>query len=90
MTFSVIPIGNELSNIELIKILIEFFESSESLISFVDDRKGHDFRYSVDFSKATKDLGWFPKTDFSNAIHETCAWYSKEKENFEVIFKNIN
>ena len=75
--------GNELENIELVKILISISDSilgrkkdsSLNLISLVNDRKGHDFRYAVDFSKISKELGWKPITVFENAIFNTVNWY---------------
>jgi dTDP-glucose 4,6-dehydratase len=61
----------ELSNLELVHLLITEIDhqlgnpkghSTKALISFVEDRKGHDFRYAIDHSKLTKDLGWEPTT----------------------------
>jgi dTDP-glucose 4,6-dehydratase len=75
--------GNELSNIELInKIILEMDkildrpeESSLSLIKYVEDRKGHDFRYAIDCSKLSSELGWHPQKDFKDAIKSTIKWY---------------
>lgn len=52
------------SNIKIIKKVLKIMNKPESLISFVEDRKGHDRKYSVDYSKALGELGWLPETDF--------------------------
>ena len=49
--------------------------SSENLISFVNDRLGHDYRYAVDISKIKNELGWIPKTNFIDSIKKTINWY---------------
>ncbi len=75
--------GNELSNIELINIIISKMDRilnrdhdfSKSLIEFVEDRKGHDFRYAIDYSKLSKKLNWSPKYNFDEAIEDTIKWY---------------
>ena len=49
-----------------------------SMIEFVNDRKGHDFRYAIDYSKARINLDWEPLKDFESGIRETIAWYIAE------------
>jgi len=66
--------GNELTNLQLTRILVELCGRDESAISYVKDRLGHDFRYSVDCSKA-RALGWEPTIDVSDGLSETVAWY---------------
>ncbi len=60
---SVYNIGgqNELTNLQITKILLQQLQASEDLISFVADRPGHDKRYALDISKIQKELGWSPK-----------------------------
>ena len=73
----------ELSNLELVHFLIAEIDKqlgntdghSTSLISFVEDRKGHDFRYAIDHSKLTKDLGWKPTTSLKEGLKTTVSWY---------------
>ena len=48
---------------------------SDDLIEFVEDRPGHDFRYSLDSSKIKSELDWSVKTDFDNGIEKTINWY---------------
>ena len=77
--------GNELSNMELINKLILLMDKtlcrssgySKKLISFIKDRKGHDFRYSIDFSKLKNELGWSPKTSFEKGLKITVDSYLK-------------
>lgn len=73
----------ELSNLELVNLLIAEIDNqlgnpkgySTSLISFVEDRKGHDFRYAIDHSKLTKDLRWKPATSLKEGLKTTVSWY---------------
>jgi len=67
--------GEEITNLELIKIILNHLNKPESLIKFVEDRKGHDRRYFMDSSQSYKDLMWNPKTKFINGIKETVEWY---------------
>ena len=75
----------EISNIDLAKLIIKIFDKknlnpigfSDKLIQFVNDRAGHDFRYSIDHNKITKELGWRPKTNFYDGVNETIKWYLK-------------
>ncbi len=67
--------GNEKPNVWITKKLIELVGKDESMIKPVADRLGHDRRYSVDCSKIEKELGWKPKTDFSDALEKTVKWY---------------
>jgi dTDP-glucose 4,6-dehydratase len=48
---------------------------SEDLIEFVQDRPGHDFRYSLNFDKIKNELGWTPKVDFDSGFENTIKWY---------------
>jgi len=69
--------GLELSNLALAKMLLEIFEMPSDQISFVENRKGHDFRYSVDWSKINKTLGYEPRKDFASNLNSTVDWYLK-------------
>ena len=74
---------NEINNLELVKMIIDIADnilkrpkgSSTKLISFVKDRKGHDFRYAIDNSKISKILGWQPQTSFSDGLTKTISSY---------------
>lgn len=71
--------GQELTNIEIAKILIENMGFDESVIDFVKDRKGHDLRYSVNWEKIHTQLGYAPTIDFSSGIVETIEWYKNHE-----------
>jgi dTDP-glucose 4,6-dehydratase len=77
--------GKELTNIELTKIILSELKKSEEFIEFVEDRLGHDFRYSVDYSKINKDLGYSPKISFEDGMRATINWYMENKEWWENI-----
>ena len=64
----------EKSNIGVVRDIVSLMGSSH-LIHFVKDRLGHDFRYAIDHSKITKELGWKPKTDFNIGIRKTIKFY---------------
>ena len=70
--------GNELTNLEITHRLLEMLSKDESSIEYVEDRKGHDFRYSLDGSKLKK-MGWKPKYDFETALEQTVRWYIENK-----------
>ncbi|MCR4278467.1 MAG: dTDP-glucose 4,6-dehydratase [bacterium] len=65
----------ERSNAELTNILLFEMGMSSDMIQRVKDRPGHDLRYGIDFSKAEKEFGWYPKTPFLHGIRRTIAWY---------------
>ncbi len=67
--------GKEITNIDLAKIILSELDMGTEFIKFVDDRKGHDFRYSVDCSRANRELGYIPKIDFNEGILKTIEWY---------------
>jgi dTDP-glucose 4,6-dehydratase len=77
--------GNELRNIDLVRALIRLVDAalgrpdgeSESLITFVTDRAGHDFRYAADISKIARTLGWRPRVAFEEGLRRTVEWYTK-------------
>ncbi|MED5361994.1 MAG: dTDP-glucose 4,6-dehydratase [Actinomycetota bacterium] len=66
--------GNEISNFELTQILLALCERDESAIVNVDDRPGHDFRYSID-SARVRNLGWSPRIDLEAGLVTTVDWY---------------
>jgi dTDP-glucose 4,6-dehydratase len=67
--------GRELSNEEITKIILKLMDKDEDTIEYVDDRKGHDFRYSVNWNKASDKLGYKPKINFEDGLAETISWY---------------
>ncbi|WP_082088188.1 dTDP-glucose 4,6-dehydratase [Methanosarcina sp. WH1] len=78
--------NNEKTNIDIVKTIIKILSEklperdiSESLISFIEDRKGHDRRYAIDATKIDQELGWKPQIDFEDGIRMTVDWYLNNK-----------
>jgi dTDP-glucose 4,6-dehydratase len=68
--------GYELPNIEIARILLSMKGVGEEMITYVTDRPGHDFRYSIDSNKAKRELGWHPATDFTTGMRATWEYYA--------------
>jgi dTDP-glucose 4,6-dehydratase len=66
--------GNEVRNVDLTRMLLRLAERPESLIKKVQDRQGHDLRYSLDTTKL-RALGWQPQIAFEQGLNETVRWY---------------
>ncbi|MDR0851651.1 MAG: dTDP-glucose 4,6-dehydratase [Clostridiales Family XIII bacterium] len=71
---------NEMTNIDIVKLIISALDKSESLITYVTDRKGHDLRYAIDPTKITNELGWTPETMFADGIKITIDWYLNNRD----------
>ena len=67
--------ASERRNVEIAKAIMRLLGESQSLIVPVKDRPGHDWRYAMDFSKASRELGWNPVRDFEEGLNETVGWY---------------
>lgn len=73
--------GNtEKTNLEIVKRICAELGKPESLIIFVEDRKGHDKRYAIDSTKIKKELGWIPESNFDEALKKTIQWYLENKD----------
>lgn len=70
--------NNEKANIDVVKLILKTLGKSEDLIQFVEDRKGHDFRYAIDSSKIKRELGWEPSVTFEEGIQKTIQWYANK------------
>ena len=68
---------NELDNITIVKKILKIMGKSYKNIEFVDERPGHDFRYSLDSSKIKKELKWSPNLNFDKNLEDTIGWYIK-------------
>lgn len=71
---------NEMKNIDIVKLILSNLNKPDTLIAFVQDRKGHDLRYAINPEKIHRELGWTPKTNFSTGIKSTIEWYLKNTE----------
>lgn len=65
----------EKTNLEVVKTILKLMGKNEDLIEFVEDRPGHDIRYSLDSTKIREQLGWRPKHKFKEGIKKTVEWY---------------
>ncbi|RMG34906.1 MAG: dTDP-glucose 4,6-dehydratase [Planctomycetota bacterium] len=70
----------ELRNIDLTRRLLALLGKPESLIRFVEDRPGHDWRYAIDASKAKRELGWEPTIRFEDGLRDTITWYREHAD----------
>lgn len=70
---------NERKNIDIVRLICKALGKSESLITYVADRKGHDMRYAIDPTKIHNELGWLPETKFEDGIQKTIRWYLDNK-----------
>lgn len=75
-----ISAGEEKTNLQVAKTILEMLGKGEDLIEFVDDRPGHDARYSLDSSKIREQLGWRPQRSFAEGIQKTVDWYLQNEE----------
>ncbi|MFH8933675.1 dTDP-glucose 4,6-dehydratase [Streptomyces griseosporeus] len=75
--------GTELSNRELTALLLDALGCGWDMVEHVTDRKGHDLRYSVDWSKARRELGYRPRRDLTSGLAETVAWYREHRDWWE-------
>jgi dTDP-glucose 4,6-dehydratase len=67
--------GHELTNNEITGLILEAMGADELSIEYVEDRKGHDLRYSVDWTKINRELGYEPQVKFEDGLRETIQWY---------------
>jgi len=80
----------EKQNIEVAKAILKLLGKGEELIEFVKDRPGHDFRYSLDTTKAKRELGWEAKTSFDEGLKKTVEWYIEHLKWVEEKVKYLN
>lgn len=66
----------EVENIDITRTILKTLGKPESLINYVEDRKGHDQRYAIDFTKLTDATGWTPKVSFEEGMRQTIEWYT--------------
>jgi dTDP-glucose 4,6-dehydratase len=77
--------NNEIDNLTIIKKILLVMGKSTDMITFVDDRPGHDFRYSLDSKKIENELGWIKKVNFEDGMNKTINWYLENKKWWETI-----
>ena len=84
-----ISANNEISNVQIVNKILEIMGKSNDLIEFVEDRPGHDQRYSLDSSKIKNEFGWSTKINFEEGIRKTIEWYEKNFSYYESISNEI-
>jgi dTDP-glucose 4,6-dehydratase len=80
--------GTELTNIQVAKLILRILGKDEKLIEYVEDRKGHDFRYSIDCSKIQNELGYKSQTLFEDGLLNTINWYTANQNWWRPLRKN--
>ena len=81
--------NNERTNLDIARAVLKELGKPESLISFVPDRPGHDFRYAIDASKIERELGWTPEHDIDDALPATVRWFADHPEWVEAARKRL-
>lgn len=72
--------GRELNNLEITDLILKAMGADKKSIEFVEDRKGHDLRYSIDWSKINRDLGYEPQVTFEVGLEQTITWYRENEQ----------
>ena len=75
-----ISAGNEVENIKIAESILSLLDKPKEMIRFVEDRPGHDVRYSLDSTKIRTELGWTPKIKFNEALEKTVEWYNSNEQ----------
>jgi dTDP-glucose 4,6-dehydratase len=78
-TYLVGGLTEDIPNIEVVKKILTSMGKGKDMIEYIKDRPGHDRRYSVDWSKINKELGWKPKHTFEGALDETITWFKNNE-----------
>jgi dTDP-glucose 4,6-dehydratase len=79
-TYTVGGLKDDVSNIEVVKMILQIMGKSEDQIEFVKDRLGHDRRYAVDWTKIHQELNWSPSVTFEEGLRKTIEWYQNHQE----------
>ena len=70
----------EMTNLDLVKMIVKLMNASEDLIEFVDDRPGHDLRYAIDNAKIYKTISFQPEFNIEDGLKKTIDWYEKNRD----------
>lgn len=71
---------NELSNLDITEQILSLMGVGHEMVEYVEDRKGHDFRYAMEIAKAKNELDWYPKIDFKSGLQKTVNWYRSNED----------
>ena len=78
-TYCVGGMTDDISNLEVARLVLKIMDKDQSNIEFVKDRLGHDRKYAVDWSKIKKELGWSPSVNFEKGLIKTIRWYQENQ-----------
>ena len=76
---------NERTNLEVVQTILKLLNQSESLITYIKDRPGHDLRYAIDATKLERELGWVPMYTFETGMLRTVEWYLTHRAWWEAL-----
>lgn len=79
-TYVIGGLTKDVSNLEVVTMILELMGKDDSMIQFVEDRKGHDRRYAVDWSKIHTQLGWSPSVTLEEGLQRTIEWYKTNEK----------
>jgi len=79
-TYLVGGLTEDISNLDVVKLILKLMGKSEDMIEFVKDRKGHDRRYAVDWTRLNKELGWEPSVVLEEGLERTIQWYKDNED----------
>jgi dTDP-glucose 4,6-dehydratase len=84
-----ISANNEVDNLTIVKKILGILDKPQDLIKSVEDRPGHDFRYSLDSSKVRSELNWSENTNFDDGLKKTVDWYLSNPKWWQNISQDI-
>lgn len=76
---------NERTNVDVVKTILRLLQKPESLITYIEDRPGHDLRYAIDATKIEMELGWVPVYQFETGMLQMIEWYLNHREWWEAL-----
>lgn len=79
-TYTVGGLKDDVSNLEVVKMILQIMGKSEEVIEYVKDRPGHDRRYAVDWTKMNQELGWSPQMTLEAGLQKTVQWYQEHQD----------
>ena len=79
--------NNEMSNLSVVKLILQILDKPVKLIEYVKDRAGHDLRYGIDNTKMRKELDWQPAIDFNSGLEKTIEWYQENQQWIDSVTK---
>lgn len=79
-TYCIGGLTQDISNIEVIKMILKLMGAGEDMTELVKDRQGHDVRYAIDWTKIHTELGWSPSVTLEEGLQKTIAWYTEHRD----------